>query len=445
MKINFIARAALMLLVTNLVVFAKVSFAGSLTDGLEARMSLVDDESAASLQNQAMLSRYKAARSALYPHVSVAGVEARRNQSVTAPEASFIRSGSNSFDNTRFAAIIKQPLFDREIFGQIDEAKSFGKYADIKLQLERNDIGSTFLSAYMDVAKNNELLKSFDLMILEVEQEIESATKKIELNLITSGEFNTIKLHLLNLRKNRDLVWKTRDRANSRLGSISMDTQSNLVMMSDSASLSSLIAPSEGLFLSDNDQSASLKSDIALLSARAKSERAKRLPKISLVGLYEYDDAAETLFGGPNRIEDYEVGVVFEWTLFSGGYSKHKLREIEFLKKAKEARLSSALGVMAGDSSLSSNRYRDSLSNLKLENDMVDYRYEVSMAMKKGFEVGTEDYLSTMNSSLLLSESQRSMIASKYLVLDAFINMHLTAGTLFSHAVAQLDSLFEEG
>ncbi|RBP50748.1 TolC family protein [Arenicella xantha] len=431
-------------LLASLFHFASTAHAGALQDAIDNEVQKLTEESVGNLEKQAMDARVKATRSALFPSVRISGTEAQRRQSIRAEQNSLILSGDNTFDNRRYMAILEQPLFDREKTSALDEAKVYAEFASQTVDFERQQVISGLLAAYLEIAKGKEIDESFTRTLTNLEREHKSAQKKLDLKLITSGQLNTIKLHLLNATKNRDLSNSDTARARSFMDARLLGGAAAIPTVADNADLHALTIPAEDQLSRSDADIISLNTDIALLKARAKKEKAKRLPKINLVALYEYDDAAETVFGGPSRIEDYEVGIVLQWDLFKGGYSKHKVQEIKFLQRAKEQRLNEALAGVNSTLLSHSGAFQDALARLTLERDMMTFRKQVLDATVKGFSVGEQDYLGTIDAALLYEESRRNQIEAKYKVLTEFVAAHRLAGSLSSDAVPQIESLFEQ-
>ncbi len=418
--------------------------AGPLVDAINNEIEILSEGSVSTLEKQAMDARVKAARSSLFPSIMITGVEARRRQDIRAQQSSLVLSGVNRFDNSRYMAIIEQPLFDRELTSALEEAKVYADYAKKAMSNEQNQIAFGMASAYLEVAKAKELDLSYDRTLNMLKTELDNANKKLELNLITSGQLNTIKLHFLNTKKGRELLKANTSRNRHYMDKRMLGGTADIPTIADQAAIADLNTPSESQIESVDSTIMGLRSEIDLLKARAKKEKAKRLPRINAVALYQYDDAAETVFGGPSRIEDYEIGIQFEWDLYKGGHSKHKLREIEFLQRANEQKLSRALAGTNDSLSSHSESFAGALERLQLEQDMVAFRASVRESTEKAFSVGEQDYLSKIDSALLHEESQRNFIEAKYAALVEFVGAHHMAGSLLTSGVAQIESLFSD-
>jgi outer membrane protein TolC len=418
--------------------------AGPLESAISSELSKELENSAQSYQHQAMEARVKAARADLFPAIKLKGIEARRHESVRAVESSLIRDGENTFDNSRFTASISQPIFDREIYGQIAQAKAYTKFSQDALEIEKLVIAETFLTAYLEIAKGKELRDSFARSVTLLEQEKQKASQKLEANLITVRELNSIGAMLLNTQKNSEFYNSTTARSRSYLDSRLVGGAQAVPVIDSQSNFSNLTAPAanqSASFVQDAEV-LGLKTDIELLNAQEATERAKRLPKVSLVAQYEYDDAAETVFGGPNQIEDYEVGIQLEWKLFRGGQTRHKITEISALRSAKQARLNKMLATAQGGLELQISAFEQAKRRLELEQEVMRYREELNDASERAYQAGKQGLMDRIGAQMQLEDSRRAVISAKYDLLDQYVRMHSLAATLLDQAVPQIDSYF---
>ena len=440
---NSFIRQGIIACVSSLVTYSS-AYAGPLGSAISSEIERELESSAQAYQHEAMEARVKAARADLFPAIKLKGIEARRHESVRAVESSLIRDGENTFDNTRFTASISQPIFDREIHGQIAEAKAYTKFSQDALTLEKAEIAETFLTAYLEIAKGKELRESYGRSVSLLEQEKQKASKKLEANLITVRELSSINAMLLNTQKNQEFYNSSTARSRSYLDARLVGGAETVPVIDSGSDFGGLAAPTEhvsGGALLDADV-ISLRTDIELLNARESTERAKRLPKVSLVAQYEYDDAAETVFGGPNQIEDYEVGIQLEWKLFRGGQSRHKISEINALRNAKQARLNKMLATAEGGLELQISAFEQAKRRLDLEQEVLRYREELNSASESAYQAGKQVLMDYIGAQLQLEDSRRAVISAKYDLLDQYVRMHSLAATLLDQAVPEIDGYF---
>ncbi len=438
-------KVALFLSCASVLTVVSNAYAGGLLDSYNTIVSQeYQSEVASALNSMSLEERVKVQRSKLRPSLTLSAAEVRRRQDISTSGNSLIRSGDATFDNSRRMATVKQPLFDPQLRGELALAKlEYKGSLDLSEQDQQLQIADYFVN-FVEASMLDRIGDSYQRALSSLKKEQAIAEEKRELKIVTVHELDTIKLHTLRLAKFSRLSESRYDRTINYLESFKLSGQ-GVVLGSMNQDLDSSdqfkLAINPNADISDIEVN-KLSNQISRLDQTIKNIKSHRWPTINAVGLYEFDDAAETIFGGENRVSNYEVGITLEWTLFSGGGSKHKVREAKFAKRSQQAMLKKRNRDNRVRLATLQNEYTQSFQLMQDERAIMSHRKSVKEAIDKGHRAGTESLLSKIDSILLHEESVREYEIARHNTLTSFIKLKSFTGGISAQDARQIDALF---
>lgn len=422
-------------------------FAGNLLDSYKSLTSKeYQSKSPSALNSKSLEAKVKVQRSKMRPNLTLSAAEVRRRQDISATGNSLIRSGEATFDNSRRMATLTQPLFDPRIRGELALAKlEYEGSLQLTEQDDQKQIADYFVS-YVEASMLRNIDASYQRALNRLKKEQAAAQEKRNLKLVTVHELDTIKLHTLRLAKLSRLSLSQYQQTLNYLESFNLSTQP-IEMVSMRQDLDS----SENFKLNMNENTSisdieanRISNQIAQLDQTIKNVKSNRWPTVNAIGLYEYDDAAETIFGGQNTVSNYEVGIIFAWELFSGGGTKHKVREANYAKKSRQALLEKRTQENRIRLARMQTSYSQSFQLMKDERDIMFHRKSIKQAIDKGYQAGTESLLSKIDSIRLHEESIREYEMARHNALIGYIKLKSFTDGIFEQDARHIDALFNQ-
>ncbi|MBL4674231.1 MAG: TolC family protein [Arenicella sp.] len=420
-------------------------FAGSLLDSYNSLASKeYQSEGPSALNSKSLEAKVRVQRSKMGPSLTLSAAEVRRKQDISATGNSLIRSGQATFDNSRRMATLKQPLFDPQIRGELALAKlEYKGSLQVTEQDEQKQIADYFVS-YVEASLLQNIVASYQRALDRLKKEQAAAQEKRNLKLVTVHELDTIKLHTLRLAKLSRLSLSQYQQTLNYLESFNLSTQpiDMMFMRQDLDSSENFkLNMTENAIISDVEAN-KISNQIAQLDQTIKNVKSNRWPTVNAIGLYEYDDAAETIFGGQNTVSNYEVGITFVWELFSGGGTKYKVREANYAKKSRQALLEKRNQDNRVHLARMQNSYSQSFQHMKDERSIMSHSKSIKEAIEKGYQAGTESLLSKIDSIRLHEESIREYEMARHNALIGYIKLKSFTDGIFEQDARHIDALF---
>ena len=318
-------------------------------------------------------------------------------QNVDQTEIEALRSGSESFRNRRALFEIEQPLFDATIRPRMRAAEARHRHRRYVAGHTAEQVGRTTIESYLAAARLNSLLLSVDRVIARLESEEEVVQRMLDRQVATVEDAQIVKRSLVSMRRERDALTYHLRLSLSRIGL--REVAAGWGALNEDADLARLEAAVPPV--KDDPEISELRMEITELDHRMTAARRSGLPRFSLVGRYEYDDADNSVFGGAREIYGYEVGVALKWDLYQGGAVRSAIKELAYEKLAREAELDALQQDHAHAIGSESMALEQAERNLLHSETLLGHQASIVEAAQRGYEAGTQTYISALESFML--------------------------------------------
>ncbi len=375
------------------------------------------------------------------PKVSVNAKELWVSQDVSRDETGIFAEGSDEYKNTRAKLEIDQPLIDLSIKPRVDSARALHEHQEHMLSLAEARQTREIIEHYIDATRCYALQESYTRVITRLESELEKVTKSFDAKLATVSDVEHVKLALSSMQHEQRV---NQEELEFKLLELNLDASALDTGWGRLAQDASLDGYEEGRSATGkNLEVSALQSEVQAFEKNIKAKQREDLPRLSLYGLYEHDDADGSVFGGGRTFSGYEVGLSLNWELFDRGINRSEARRLGYLKRAKEAEMRAIAARVSRDQKISEHSLNLARENMINIGKLVEHQDAIRQAAERAHEVGgTESYLSMVNSFLLYESQVRQYESAR---LDYLLKQIRFYGQSFgweTELVAAVDNLF---
>jgi outer membrane protein TolC len=189
-----------------------------------------------------------------------------------------------------------------------------------------------------------------------------------------------------------------------------------------------------------------LQAQIDVFDSQIKAARLKDAPRLSLYGLYGYDEAGGSQFGEKRTLNGYEVGLAVSWNFFDRGINRAEARRISYLKKAKEAEMRAAPSLQQRAVEFARQKVADAKQSLNTQNDQVAYQNNILKSTERSYrEGGDKSYINMVNAFLTYEAIIRQRIHSEFDYIQTQVELAAAESSWSPDLIRSLDDLFVSG
>ncbi len=373
------------------------------------------------------------------PSLEFRGEELWVDQDIEQTEIEALRSGRESFSNTRYKLELDQPIFDATLPPQVRAARAHYEQFQIEHEAETGHASRMTVDAFLRAARLQGRLRSLDRVIARLEKEEANVAKMFEEKLATLAEVEIVKRNLVHAQRDHSILSQQLQRECAALGVESVGEGWGTLRENADFSAFDLAGgvPEEGV------AERRLAMEIEELRQRESAVKRRGLPSLSLIGRYEFDDAEESLFGGAREITNYEMGVALKWEIMEGPLAISEAREIAYLKMAKQAELE-AVRSRSGHAEQGAGPLNQQ-ADLRLEHSrrLMEHQRSIMEAADRAYQGGTQSFVAALDAFLLYESSVRDWEEARIEQLSLRASQHARRHGWTRDAVALVDAQFE--
>ena len=374
------------------------------------------------------------------PQLVLEGKALAVGQDIKQKGSGVFEDGSADYGSLRAKLELDQPLIDLTLKHKVAEAKAITRIQQGLLRSQESELTEFFVVSFLEALKIAQLESSVDRVIARLESELSKISRSLEENMATVEDVENVKTALVAMRQEKRLMQDQRQRLLLALGLESDDTVGLSTGRENVIKLPVLLAS-----LKTGDSKADvLQAEINAIGSRIKATGKGDLPRLSLYGLLEHDDADGSQFGSDRTLNSYEVGVRVKWNVFDRGVNRSESKKLDYLKKAKEAKLAARLTQLKRESLLSRKSMEFSKLNLDSLNELVKHQASILKATEISYrEGGEKSYIQMINAFMVYESQVRRQIHGKFDYIVKQAEFRGSKTTWSQGLVADLDRIFE--
>jgi outer membrane protein TolC len=172
-----------------------------------------------------------------------------------------------------------------------------------------------------------------------------------------------------------------------------------------------------------------IKSKVSALSYIEKSQSSYWIPRLALIGQYQYYNNLNDSFTDTNKYRSaYQVGLQLNWNIFDGmtSFSKSRQTTEQFIQAEKSYRI---LELKAQkDFEIGKRKYHYYLNLFKARNNDISKSRESVRLAKEGRRVGSRTNSDLLDAESDLYKSEAGAVNAQIGAIEALVNLQLAIG-----------------
>lgn len=349
------------------------------------------------------------------------------------------QNGSDNYGSQRAKIEIDQPLIDLTVKHKVAEAEAKRRLQSGIFKTKENEATRQFVQTFINAMRFAQLIESLDRVISRLEKESENVSESLEKQMATIEDLENIKSALVAMRQERLLFAQEHDRSLAELG-LSRSATADLTV----ASSRQLTLPVPvGTVRPPDPEADVLQAEIDAFASKVAATRSEDLPRLSLYGLVQRDDAGGSEFGGPRTLNGYEAGLLLRWNLWDGGVSRSEAKKLEYLKMAKEEELKAQRSRAVRDTDLANQGLKLSKANLQSLDKLVEHQATILKVIETSYKEGGEaSYINMINSFLIYESQVRQQVHGRFDYISKQTELYTLHTGWTAGLIKDLDRMF---
>ncbi len=385
------------------------------------------------LLQQAELQKLPQAKSSLMPSLNANALTTLTNQKLVT-DIPFITQGSANFGSNSFGLQLRQKVYDAGAFSEYKKAKIEENLSHLELQKAEQDLMLRVSRAYFNVLQAIERALLAQSNSRALEEQFEQVKSRSDVGLGTVGEYQQSLARWQLAIPDEIQAQIELDNAVRELELISGGRYLTLNNLCDDAEIDTAYQLDKDNWLQSVMQGNLdyIKEDnnLEISEKQLSIERARRLPKVELVGNYGVENSDGSLAGPSSRNKLADVSLQFSLPLFDGKFARSRILEAKYrLQAQRHNRVKTQTEIINSAKELydrvqTQKQVLDALKSAVVAGELV------LNAKEESFKVGLETNLGVLDAQRDLFEASLSANQARYDTLILNLELEQIVGNL---------------
>ena len=387
----------------------------------------------------------KYARGGLLPEIGLIAEMGRTREDVDVAEGATGTSGLTYFDNNKINLRLKQPLYRKDLFSEIDIADAESQAAASEYKLARQNLIVRLTEAYFEVLYAVDNKTFADAEEQAIGKQLQNIKRRYKVGKSTITDLQEAQAsHDLAIAQ----VIIAQDDYEDSLEGL---TQLTGLQHSNIAGLSPSFEPGKlepanlaywvKLAEENNKKLQADRHSIQALRYQIENEKSGHYPKLDLVARYRLTESGGRF--GDSEVDDRSIMLRLNVPIYQGGQISSKSRTASInLNEAKDRLRSTHRSVMR-ETRKSYRTVMSSLNRISALKQAVASAETALAMITKGYKVGTRTNVDVLDAQREVYKVYRDYSADKYNYTINYILLKNLTGTLSQDDLAFIDKWFE--
>lgn len=322
------------------------------------------------------------ARKGYLPRMSMQVMQLAVGQDIEQQGAGVFADGYDDYDNTRYQFELDQPIIDLTLRHKVEAAEASKQVVEATARKQEADQVEYFVNTILNAARFQNLQRSMDRVIERLEKESIAVNRNYNEQLATVEDLENVRAAFSAMQQEKRAFEQQVRLSLFELG-LDPAIAENLMLQSNTdinieSFAEAIPVPEVG----------ALQAEIDAYTSRIKAARLKDAPRLSLYGLYEFDDAGGSQFGSERQLNGYEVGLAVRWDVFDRGINRAEARRLEHLKRAREAEIRAIPSIQQRQVDYAEQRVDVTLKILDTLEDQIVSQSSILDATERAYKEG---------------------------------------------------------
>ncbi len=384
------------------------------------------------------------AQALLRPSVEFSANVARNHSDTQYRGTSPFPGGSSQFNSNSYGISLRQPLYRKQEWLQLDQAELQRVQADAQLADDEQRLILRVTQAYFDVLAAQDDLTFVQAQKTAIAEQLAQAKGQFEVGTLTVTDANEAQARF-DLANAQEIAAHSGLRIKKRALRKILGTESTpLVPLADGWQMTPPqpddIERWEARASESNPAVLIQTAALEIASQEIKRQRAGHHPTIDLVANYQEDAASGSASVGTGSDSTTAmIGVQLRLPLYAGGGTSSRVREARYNIDTAKEQLENARRTTALDANQAFLGVTDGLTQvLALEQAVISS--EGSLASSRlGWEVGVRTSIDVLNAQQQLYGAHRDLAKARYATILNLLQLHATTGQLDQTVLAEIN------
>ena len=416
-------------------------------DLLEAyQMARANDMAYAAAQSRWAATREKLpqAQALLLPAVEASAYADQRHTDTSYRGTSAFPGGTQDFGTHGYTLSLRQPLYRKQDWVQLDQAHQQLLQADARLADAEQNLILNVAQAYFDVLGAEDDLSFVTAQKTAITQQLAQARRQFEIGTATITDANEAQARF-DLALAQEIAARSDVQVRQRvLRRLLGEAPAALARLGDPQRIQSPQPADIGWWEAQSREAnpqVLIQALAAELAAKEiERQRAGHLPTVDLVASYQDDAAngsATTGAGSDSAVS--MIGVQLRVPLYSGGGTTSRVREAVSTREAANRDLENTRRGAALDASQAYLGVTDGLGRVRALEQAVASSESSLASSQRGWEVGVRTSIDVLNAQQQLYGARRDLAKARYATILSTLQLHAASGSLGEKELAEIN------
>jgi outer membrane protein len=383
---------------------------------------------------------------ALFPQISLTGEIAANREDVDVDPGGTGTSGEQAFKSSELGLTIRQPVFRKELFTDLDITEANIYAAEFKYKVAQQDLISRVLDKFF---KSLAARDNLEFLIAErkaIKEQLDYTKKRYKVGRTTKSDFfeaqAAFDLANAEVIAAQDLLKDSLDAIEEMTGT----PPKKLAQLGNkfSPKKPDPINVEHWIKQAEKNNPALIEARYQVVSSRYELDRfkARHYPKLDIIARYKTQETGGRF--GDSTVDDTSVGLRLEIPIYSGGQDSSRVREsLERLQETRDKLLGTQRAVIRETNKV----YRNTVTAINrikaLEIAVKSTRAAVKY-IRAGFKAGTRTNADILLAQSKLFRAKQEHSAAKYSYMANYFQLKNMTGNLTKADVELINAWFDQ-
>ena len=356
--------------------------------------------------------------------------------------AALIKNGGQSFAGYQYGIEARQPLYRKQNWVQMDQAKTQVSLADKQLNLTQQMLILRTTQAYFDVLLAQDKIDLAGMQKAAILNQLQQAKANFDAgtatitdvneaqaryDLIAAQEIAAINDHQIALRAVQAITGEIPP----KLATVKADIKTHALEQSMDKWLE---------VAAENDLNIQIHQDAVKLSEQeVERANAGHLPTVDAVASYTENYANGSFYGFGNDLKNGTIGVQMQLPLYQGGATSSQVRQAVFNKQKALDDVEIARSQMKQNTQSAYLNLSTSIAQVKAYEQALTSSQSQLDSTNVGYDVGLRTSIDVLNAQQQLFGAKRDLLQARYGYLVNIIRLKAASGVIAETDLADIN------
>lgn len=381
---------------------------------------------------------------ALLPSVVLSGKVAANSEDVEFSTGATGTPGDSSFSSHDLTLTVKQPLYRKDIFSNIDITRANTLVAETEFKTTQQNLTTRVMQRYMNALGAQDKLEFATAETRAIKEQLLYTQKRLDVGRSTSTDYLEAKA-AYDLSSAEEIAAQDQlDDAIDAITEIIGQPPGRLAVLK--STFEPVTPQPENLdywintAVSNNPGIVAAQYQLDATTYEVDHDKAGHYPKLDLVARYSNQETGGRF--GESQTDDSSIALQLEVPLYSGGQVSSRVREsINQVESSKEVLLKTQRNVQR-ETRMAYRNMISAIDRTRAFKQAVESTKEALSSITSGFKAGIRNNADVLDSQRELYKARQEYSAARYMYILNYVQLKNSAGVLSDEDIKQINAWF---